>query len=423
MKNRIIIIGGGASGLVAAISAARQNNIVTILEHKDRAGKKLLSTGNGKCNLTNSNQKTKYYHCEDKNFIKEIFSQFDYKDTMDFFDGLGVYLRDKNGYIYPYSNQASSILEVLLLECKKLRVEIICNCKVDDVEPINGGKNGFTVLASSKKYACDKLILAAGSKAAPHTGSDGSGYKLLAKLSHHIIQPLPALTALRCSDEFCRLLSGIRTDGRISLYINGQSVSIEQGEIQLTDYGISGIPVFQVSRYASKALKDKMQVNAFIDFLPNMTFEDALVMFKNKVRACPEKTVAEQLIGVLNNKLSIVIIKEAKLSPKQPSKTLSEKEWNRFVKLIKNFRFSVASTNSYEQAQICCGGVDIDEVYASTLMSRLIDNLYLAGEILDVDGICGGYNLQWAWSTGYIAGYHAGNGADNDTYQSNKAKS
>ena len=407
MKHKIIIIGGGAAGLMAAIFAARNHNEVVVLEHTDKIGKKLLSTGNGRCNLTNTDMNMSCYHCKDSRFVASVLNRFNETNTMEFFHQLGLYFKNRDGYIYPYSNQASSVLEVLLLECRKLGVKIQYEIEINKITPIKKG-NKFKINTYQEEYLCDKVIIATGSKAAPKTGSDGSGYKLLKQLGHHIVTPLPALTALRCSNKCTKSLAGVRTDGVVSIYVDKELKGKDQGEIQLTDYGISGIPVFQVSRYASVALNNHKKVEAVIDFFPLQEYEQLLSWMKEKFTKNPERTLEEHFIGVLNNKLAKVIIKEAGFLSEQPGSSFNENELKALVQKIKYFSFTVTKTNAYDQAQVCCGGVSIDDINYDTLESKVVPNLYVAGEVIDVDGICGGYNLQWAWSTGYIAGTHAG---------------
>ncbi len=409
MGRRVLVIGGGAAGMTAAIMAARSGASVTLLERMDRVGKKLLSTGNGRCNFTNLDQKPEYYRCSQADFPWKVIGQFPMEKTVEFFAGLGILAKERNGCLYPNSDQASSVLDVLRLELERLRVPVLTGCRVQGVQREGGS---LRVLTGQGPFPADAAVLAAGSKAAPATGSDGSGYELARGLGHRIITPLPALVQLRCAEKDYKQMAGVRTDAGIVLCVEERDgvwrpAASDCGELQLTDYGISGIPVFQVSRYAAAALHSKRRVKAAIDFLPRQTPEETAAMIRRRADAMPDRTCEQWMCGLLNKKLSVVLLKRAGLSPSQKAGSVNESGWNALMGQMRSFETMVTATNSYEQAQVCCGGVDTAEVDPATLLSRKTKGVYLAGEILDVDGICGGYNLQWAWSSGAVAGLHA----------------
>lgn len=401
---KIIIIGGGASGIMAAISAARHGAEVTILEHKDRIGKKILSTGNGRCNFTNLSQQPQNYCCDESEFPWQVISRFPAEDTIAFFQELGIYAKDRGGYLYPFSDQASSVLDVLRMELERLTVRIETSV---NVKQVIAGKKGFQIQTDHGKYFADRVILATGSKAAPVTGSDGSGYDLAKSLGHHLIPVVPALVQLRCKESFYKSVSGIRIQGKVSLYVNGKISASDTGEIQLTNYGISGIPVFQVSRYAAKGLYHKQKVEAVLDFMPEYSLEEFFLFLKKRMDSRPEKTLEDFFVGLFHKKIAALFVKRSGLDLKKQAGKLQIKELERLVHIIKEFRTFVVDTNGFENGQICAGGVSTKEVNPETLESALKKGLYLVGELLDVDGICGGYNLQWAWSSGYIAGREA----------------
>ncbi len=410
MRRQVLIIGAGASGLMAAIHAARAGALVTLLEHKEQAGKKILSTGNGRCNLTNLDQREEYYRCSQKGFPQSVLTRFTVEDTLDFFEGLGIVPKSRNGYIYPNSDQASSVLEALLLETNGLGVKILYECRVHKIEKREGR---FCVSSSQGEYLADALILAAGSKAAPVTGSDGSGYELAAALGHKVITPLPALVQLRCREPYYRQLAGVRTEARLSLFADQTFLAGERGELQLTDYGISGIPTFQVSRYACAALHRKQKVTVTIDFLPHMSEKEAEEFLGRRRQSLGERTCGQWMNGLLNRKLSLVLLKLSGIEKDEKINGLSPRQWDRLLRQITAYETTVIAANPFENAQVCCGGVDTRQIYEGTLESRLVRDLYFCGEILDVDGCCGGYNLQWAWSSGAAAGTSAagsGNG-------------
>jgi predicted Rossmann fold flavoprotein len=404
MKQQIIIIGAGASGLAAGISAAREGASVTIMEHTARPGKKLLSTGNGKCNITNLQLPKDAYRGNQPDFVFPALHTVTVSQTMDFFRELGIVLTERNGYVYPNSGQASTVLEAMLFELEHLGVRIMTECPVKEI------KKDLTVITDHGKHRGDRIILAAGSMAAPKTGSDGNGYSLASKLGHHIIEPLPALVQLRCKEKWYKQAAGVRTDALVTLKIDGRTAASDRGELQITDYGISGIPVFQISRYAARALNDGRKAEAQLDFLPELSPTDLEKLLLTRHRQFGYRPAEEFLHGVLNSKLAKILLKEAGIGRESWVKEITEKEIKNLVDCIKELKTIIVSTNTFDQAQVCSGGVDTREVDPVTMESKLIRGLYFSGEILDVDGICGGYNLQWAWSSGITAGSHAGRG-------------
>ncbi len=404
MKRQVIIIGGGASGLSAGIQAARLGASVTILEHTARPGKKLLSTGNGKCNLTNLGTLEGVYRGGQPDFIKKVLNRISVEQTLEFFRSLGIVLMDRNGYVYPNSGQASTVLEALLSELDHLNVPIVCDCQVEEV------KKDLTLVTSKGKLKADSVILASGSMAAPKTGSDGSGYKMASALGHHLIKPLPALVQLRCKEKWYRQAAGVRTEASVILKINGKTAASDRGELQFTDYGISGIPVFQVSRFAARGIEEGHLVTAELDLFPAMDLRSTERFLMERVKCFGYRPAEEFLNGVLNKKLAAVLIKEAGIGNMGSTRDLTSSHIKKLAEAMKALKTVITASNSFDQAQVCSGGVDTREIDPCTMESKLIKRLYLTGEILDVDGICGGYNLQWAWSTGILAGAYAGRG-------------
>lgn len=407
MEYDVIIAGAGAAGLVAAIAAARKGKSVLIIEKNTKAGKKILATGNGKCNFTNLHQTPECYRSEDSKFAMKVLSNFDLNKTLNFFENLGIFPKERNGYVYPFSEQASSVVSVLLMECERLKVEISYNEKVKSVI-----RPDFTVVTvrpdnTEAIYYGKKLIIATGGCASPNLGSDGSGYQLAKSFGHSIVKPLPALVSLKSPDKFCKTVSGVRTQAKVTAYASSKPLSQEEGEIIFTDYGISGIPVMQLSRFVSKALDKKEEVFLILDFFKEYTNDELKKLLTVRCSQNPNKTLEEMLIGLFNNKLNYILIKEAKLDPVLKCKRLSKADINKLAGQIKNFKIRISDTNSFDFAQVTAGGVSTSEINPDTLESKKKKNLYFAGEIVDVDGTCGGYNLQWAWSSGYIAGSNA----------------
>lgn len=404
----VAVIGGGASGMMAAVTAASEGARVILLEHKDRIGKKILSTGNGRCNFTNIHQEPICYHSEDPLFPWEVVEKFNAQAVISFFLQLGVYSKNRNGYIYPNSDQASAVLDAFRMELDRLKVEIRTGVECREIRP---GKKGFTILTDQEPVRADRVILCAGSKAAPTTGSDGSGYDLAKKLGHRILPVLPALTALKCEEKFFKSIAGVRANGSVSIWSGGECIAKDTGEIQLTDYGISGIPVFQVSRYASKLLYEKKETDAVLDFMPDFTKAQTDAFLRARAQTRPDKSAEMFLIGLFHKKLCDLWIRLSEIPRQRKAEELNSDEIARLTDLIKEFRVRVRETNPYDKAQVCCGGVDTREVDPETLESVYVPGVYFAGEILDVDGMCGGYNLQWAWASGYVAG-RAASGAE-----------
>lgn len=403
-KPSVIVLGAGASGMVAAIAAARDGADVTIIEHMDRVGKKILSTGNGKCNLTNSNQDLSNYRSDNPEFSKTVFKEFDTFHTLKFFGDLGIHIKNKKGYIYPYSQQASAVLDVLRMEINRLCINVLCSTHISSIKKEN---NKFVLISFGKNYTCDNLIIACGSKAAPSTGSDGSGYQYAMSFGHKIIDVVPALVQLRSNQKFFKSVAGVRTDVDLTLNVDGKFVVSEKGELQLTAYGISGIPVFQISRFAAKALAKNKKVVVNINFLPEFKYDNLIKFLTNRLSNSNNKTFEESMVGLFNKKLSMMFIKESRISPDAKVSALSDKQIAFVAKIINNFPVEISSANPFENAQVCAGGIDTEQLNETTLESKLIKGLYFCGEIIDIDGACGGYNLQWAWSSGYVAGKNA----------------
>ena len=388
-KRQVVITGAGASGMMAAIMAARNGAAVTVLEQNEKPGKKICATGNGKCNFSNLVMPEDAYRGTHPEFVKDAFAQFSVKDTVEFFKELGIFPLDRNGYLYPRSNQAQSVVDVLCMEASHLGVKIKTNEQVTAIETAKNGKK-FQVLTKGWHYEADALILANGSKASSISGSDGSGYELAKKMGHRIIPVYPALTALKCKGPAFKTWAGVRTEGKVSLFINGKFHKSERGELQLTEYGISGIPVFQISTYAIREVHEGKKDELRVDFLPELTEEETRELLHARKKACPYKNEKELLVGLFPEKLSKVLTSQKHL-----------------LSAIKEFPLEVQDGMSFSQAQVCSGGVDTSQVNTHTMESKLCRNLYFAGELLDIDGTCGGYNLQWAWSSGAAAGIHA----------------
>lgn len=405
MAIKIGVIGGGAAGMMAAIVASGQGAMVTLLEGNDRLGKKILSTGNGKCNLGNEKLGLEEYYTSNPDFLEKCLKQFDTDDTVDFFRKLGLLIKSKNGYLYPAGEQAAIVLDVLRFEVEGRGVHIVTDCKVEKIEKADpAGK--IKVYGGGKTYVFDRVIIACGGKAAPKTGSDGSGYKLAKQLGHGLVPTVPALVQLKCREDYLKTVAGVRADALIRVMKGGKCVAWERGELQLTDYGISGIPVFQISRVVNYMLREEKEITVDINLLPDYddaTFEQMQI---GRKLLLGQRTVEEYFTGMLNKKLMLLFGRLAGLKPTEEMDGADERKVKKVYELCRSWQLHVTGSNSYDNAQVCAGGVPLEEVTES-LESRKVPGVFFAGEILDVDGKCGGYNLQWAWCSGYIAGISA----------------
>jgi len=424
LKHKLLIIGAGAAGITAAITAKDYGVDTAIIEGNDRVGKKLLTTGNGRCNITNKtidetlkryealkdNEATAYrlpYHSNNKDFFLPVLKSFTVEDTINFFSMLGLPLTTlEGGKMYPLSLQASSVLDILRMALEEREIPVYCGNKVVEIQAL---KSGYRVKAKNAEceqlYTCEKLILCPGGKSAAATGSDGSGYTLAKSLGHTIITPLPALVQLKLDYKNLKALSGIKFNGVADILVNGESLRSEFGEILFTDYGISGPPILQLSRIASSSLNEGKKVEIRINMMPDTNTEDLDNFLEGHKAMFGHRSMVSAFIGIINKKLIPILLKEAQVDNiHKPLWELSWKEKKAIMKLLQSWTFPVTGTNSFANAQVTAGGVDTREVKADTLESKLHKNLYFAGEILDVDGDCGGFNLQWAWSSGAVAG-------------------
>lgn len=428
----IIVVGGGAAGLMAAIQAARAGASVLILEHMEQPGKKILMTGNGKCNFSNQmlqeindwqDEQTceEYYHGARPAFVMSALKKFNVQATLDFFGDLGIVPVLRKGGYYPSCGQASAVLSVMLMECERLNICIQCNIGIRSIEQSKkAGKNSskkeqvFIFNTKSGSFFSRKCILATGGRSYKKTGSDGSGFLYVERLGHHLKDLVPALVPLQSDLPFFKKTAGIRTDITAKIYVNGKMKDEQSGELQLTDYGISGICIFQLSHLASRAFLQETKDHAAdvaveLDFVPWMSDAEVLDFLMNRFHHpnAKNKTAAKCLIGWLADRLGEALLEEAGIEPTQLSMTLTQQQCMAFAKTCKHFFVPIHATRSFEQAQVSAGGIDTSEVFVDSMESRLVPGLYFAGEMLDVDGICGGFNLQWAWSSGAIAGSHA----------------
>lgn len=409
----VIIIGAGASGMMAAATAASKGAHVALLEHKDDIGKKILATGNGRCNFTNTDMSVNRFHGS-KALIKNGLSQFDYADTIRFFEKLGIPAYDNAGYIYPNSRQAASVVAAFRMELMRLHVDVKTGIKITEIKAARitakdtnttANPSCYCIQTDKGSFESKKLIIACGLTASPKLGSDGSLFRMIEALGHHIQKPLPALCGFSCEGLNFKKITGVRCDATVASVIDGQMTEQNTGELQLADYGISGIPVFQISSLMSRALDKGQRVEVIIDFLPAFSDDGLYRYIKDRSTAITDnRSLNEMLNGLLNNKLLLELIHKSGVSPDKKGRLLTEDDCESLTRSIKHTAVSVKKPRGVEFAQVCAGGIYTKEIDVRTLESKIHPGLYFCGELLDVDGICGGYNLQWAWTSGYIAG-------------------
>ncbi len=399
---RVLVIGAGASGMMAAIQASLNGAQVTLYEKTDRVGKKILATGNGKCNLSNREMDLSNYYCADYDKLASYFLRFSTEDTVAFFEDCGLMVRSRDGYLYPYCEQASVVLDVLRAGLRRCGVKVVTEVTGISLSVKKNGK--FLVDSSVSAKEFDAVILACGSKAGMKAATT-EGYDYAKTFGHRIIPLLPALVQVRCEGSFAAV-AGVRCKAKLTLYTDGKQSTCEQGELQLTDYGISGIPVFQISRIIAQELQNKNRICVEIDFIPGMTDAEWNVFVTERIKRYMGLPAEEFLTGILHKKISMMLLKRHGLKPDACLCKENEKNILKLCREMKQFRVTPKSVNGFEQAQVCSGGVDFAELNEN-LESVYQPGLYICGEMVDVDGKCGGYNLQWAWTSGYIAGVSA----------------
>ena len=392
----IVVIGAGASGLVASIFAKNESNNVTVLERFDKSAKKILVTGNGRCNYWNEDFDNKYFHSNNNDFIKEVNTLENRNKALAFFKSIGIVPTIKNGYYYPMSKEASSVRKALLNETKKRNIKILNNIDVKDIKKDN---NKFIITYDNGFITCDKVIMATGSNS--YYKEDNNGYKICKKLGHNIIDVLPSLVQLIGKGSYFKDWSGVRSNCKAKLFVNNQLIKEEDGEIMLTDYGVSGICIFNLSGIANRALKDNKKVNIKINFLPEINNLKEFLEDRNK--DINDRDLDDFFEGLINSKLINVILKKVNLINKNWS-SLRENEKDLLIDNINNFNIEITGSKSFQESQVCSGGIDTKEINPKTFESRVCPRLYIIGELLDVDGDCGGYNLGFAWISGMIAG-------------------
>lgn len=405
-EKQVIVVGGGAAGMVAAISARRAGAAVTILEKNPRVGKKILATGNGRCNFTNIHADVSWYHGANPTFVTEALSAFTVDDTLQFFQDLGIEYRvEEKGKVFPMSDQASSILDVLLYEINELGIEVVTDTCVEAITKKTGG---FAVKAGNgKNYEAASVILATGGKAMPSSGSDGNGYDLAIGLGHRMTDIFPALVQIMLEGSFFQRIEGVKIVGTAEILYHNRTLVQDGGDILFANYGVSGPPILQLSRKAGELLKQGKEAVLRLNLL-NMSMKEVLPILHRRFDTHPDRPVDFCLVGLINKRLIPVILQEAGLKDlKKPGAHVTQKEREAIAQILTGWCIKIRGTKSWPSAQVTAGGIETSEIDKKTLESKIIKGLFFAGEIMDIDGSCGGFNLQWAWSSGFIAGKYA----------------
>ena len=400
-NEKMIIIGAGAAGLCAAIVSARAGKSVLLLEQNNKIGKKILVSGNGKCNITNKYIDLNRFHSQNPDFVAEVLEGYDFAVVEKFFTSLGlVLIEDKEGKMFPMSLQASSVVSHLEYEAKKLGVEILCDCAVTDIEKKS---NIFTVKTSQGTKTATQLVLASGSPAAPQLGGSNSGYALATKMEYTLIRRHPSLVQLCSEESWVKSCAGVKVAGLAKLYANGEYITEKKGDLLFTNYGISGLAILDLSREVSTRLANYDYCELSLDLMPELSKEKLTNILLTRVQKESEKPITLWLEGVINKKLISIILEQSK-SRVKIEKELNRKEINKLVHAIKNLKLSINDTKGFKGAEVATGGIDTNEINPQTMESKLVPNLFFAGEILDVDGDRGGFNFHWAWVTGLRVG-------------------
>lgn len=417
MQTDLLIIGGGAAGIMAALSARQSypEYKINIVDRTFALGRKILVCGAGRCNLTNVNlehEVEKRYYGAKPEFIKAVFSKFGYKEIVAFFNDLGVELylerKTKIGKLFPVTNQAQTVTALLEDELRRKKIEILLNTECFAVKKLDSGFEVMTRNKEGKQSVINtkKLIIAAGGKTYPALGSDGSGFRLADSLGHTVIEPVPSALPLESKNLLSQLLQGVRMDATVSSFIAGKKIKSATDEIMFTKYGFSGPAILNISREISIRINREHKHDSELEFnfLPELSRAAVTEMLEKRWAKRPDQTVEKSLFGLFPNKFPSAILKLAEIEPNLQVANLVSQQKSKLTDLITSLRIEVQNTRGWNEAEFTAGGVDTSEINAATLESKIMKDLYWCGEVVNVDGDVGGFNLSWAWSSGNLAG-------------------
>ena len=394
----VCIIGGGAAGMMAALTAAQSGHRVLLLERQARVGRKLLATGNGRCNLTNRHAAPPHYHSEDPDFCTTALATFDVDTTLQWFAEQGLLtVTEDSGRVYPYSNMAGSVLDVLRYALEQENIELHTGCTVTRIRRRG---DGFTVETEQGSFSADKVILAAGGAAGSKVGGVMDGYQLAKALGHHRTALYPSLVQLKTDPTYPRALKGVKAEASIRILRGSEVLAENKGEILFTEYGVSGPAIFEISRAAATGGEG---LSVELNFLPDWNRDTTLAWLQQRCAAAGTRETGTLLTGTLHSRLGQMVCKAAGFTA-QSADTLHEGDMRKIAAQLQRFTLPILGVCGFDQAQVTAGGLRTDEFDCATMQSKLVPGFYACGEVLDVDGDCGGYNLQWAWSSGYLAG-------------------
>jgi predicted Rossmann fold flavoprotein len=405
-KNHVAVIGGGAAGLMAAITAVRNGAQVTLFERQERVGKKILVTGNGRCNLTNMQCTPAGFVGADSQFVVPVLNRFPVAAALAFFHDLGLCTMEESaGRVFPVTGQASTVLDLLRFEVERIGVSVQVAADITMIIPKN---RSFTVRWRDGEVAVDRVVATPGGKAFPHLSGTGGGIDLLTRLGHTVEPLFPALVPLKTDLPFNRGLKGVKVDAAVTLRIDDQAAAVDKGEVLFTDYGLSGPPIIQLSLAANRAAAANRAIAVRLDMFSTWSADDLACDIDKRNTARPDQPLDCALIGLIHKRLIVPVIKSSGIAdPQQPIGKLTPEDRRRIVGILKGWTIPVTGSLSWNDAHVMAGGVSTAGFDPATLESRRIPGLWAAGEVLDVTGECGGHNLQWAWSSGYVAGLHA----------------
>ncbi|XPV68691.1 MAG: NAD(P)/FAD-dependent oxidoreductase [Halarcobacter sp.] len=402
---KIAIIGAGAAGIMSAISAKRLNKSlnIDIYDINNGIGKKILASGNGRCNISNTNCTQENFIGENPSFVKYALNQFDFKAFENFCKSIGLLLDIKeDGKVYPLSNEAKSVVTLLENTLKSLEINLILNTKINDIEKQNGK---FILKSESDEYKdYDKVVISSGLSAAPQLGASEDGMSMACKFEHSFNLTYPSLVGLHTDFEHNSKIQGVKKESAVSLFIDGQKECEIKGDVLFTKYGVSGFAILDISQYAVYPLSLYQDVQISINLFPTKSRNEVLGMCESQFKTLPEQKAIELLVGIVSNKLAPILLDICKIDKQSKAKDINAKQIRALVNVITNWRMKITDTQGFKHAEASGGGIRTDEVDSKTFESKKCRGLYLAGEVLDVVGNRGGYNLQFAWASGFLAG-------------------